>query len=36
VTPLPANVSFAGSMLIAGAIVLSRYCRTLTLQIERR
>jgi hypothetical protein len=36
VTQLPAGVSFAGSLLIAGAIVLSRYCRKLTDQIERR
>ena len=32
----PTGVSFAGSLLLAGAIVLSRYCRTLTLRIERR
>jgi hypothetical protein len=29
-------VSFGGSLLLAGAIVLSRYCRKFTLQIERR
>jgi hypothetical protein len=33
---LPAAVSFSGSLLIAGAFVLSRYCRKLTLKIERR
>jgi hypothetical protein len=36
VTQLPAAVSFTGSLLLAGAIVLSRYCRKFTLQIERR
>lgn len=35
-TQLPAGVSFAGSLLLAGAIVLSLFCRKLTLQIERR
>lgn len=35
-TGLPPGMSFAGSVLIAGAIVLSRYCRKLTLRIERR
>lgn len=35
-TSLPPGVSFTGSVLIAGAIVLSRYCRRLTLRIERR
>ena len=33
---LPATVSLAGSLLMAGAFVLSRYCRKFTLQIERR
>ena len=33
---LPAGASFTGSLLLAGAIVLSRSCRKLTLQIERR
>ena len=33
---LPAGVSFGGSVLIAGALVLSRYCGKFTLQIERR
>jgi hypothetical protein len=36
VTRLPVGVSFSGSLLLAGAIVLSRYCRKLTLEIERR
>jgi hypothetical protein len=36
VTRLPAGVSFGGSLLLAGAILLSRYCRKFTLQIERR
>jgi len=35
-TRLPPGISFAGSLLVAGAIVLSRYCSKLTLQIERR
>jgi hypothetical protein len=34
--PLPAGVSFGGSLLLASAFVLSRYCRRLTLHIERR
>lgn len=34
--PLSAGVSFIGSLLLAGAIVLSHCCRKLTLQIERR
>ena len=33
---LAAGVSFGGSLLLAGAIVLSRYFRKLTLQIDRR
>jgi hypothetical protein len=33
---MPAGVSFGGSVLIAGAILLSRYCRKFTRQIERR
>jgi hypothetical protein len=36
VTRLPVGVSFAGSLLLAGAIILSCYCRKLTLRIERR
>jgi hypothetical protein len=36
VTQLPAGVSFAGTLLLAGAIILSRCCRALTLKIERR
>jgi hypothetical protein len=36
VTRLPSGVSFGGSALIAGAILLSRYCRRFTLQIDRR
>jgi hypothetical protein len=36
VTRLPAGESFGGSLLLASAIVLSRYCRKFTLQIERR
>jgi hypothetical protein len=36
VTRLPASVSFSGSLLLSFAIVLSRYCRKFTLQIERR
>ena len=35
-THLPAAVSFAASLLLAGAIVLSSYCRKFTLPIERR
>jgi hypothetical protein len=33
---LPAGVSFGGSLLLASAFVLSRYCLRFTLQIERR
>jgi len=33
---LPAAVSFGGTLLLATAFVLSRYCRRLTLHIERR
>jgi hypothetical protein len=36
VTQLPAGVSFAGSLLLGAAIVLSRYCRKFTLRIDRR
>jgi hypothetical protein len=36
VTQLPAGVSFAGSLLIGAAIVLSHFCRKFTQQIERR
>jgi hypothetical protein len=36
VSRVPAGVSFGGSVLIAGAILLSRYCRKFTHQIERR
>jgi hypothetical protein len=35
-TQVPPGVSFAGSLLLAGAIILSRYCRKFTLRIERR
>ena len=35
-TGLPAGVSFAASLLLAGSFVLSRYCRQFTLRIERR
>jgi hypothetical protein len=35
-TQLHPGMSLGGSLLIAGAIVLSAYCRKLTLQIERR
>lgn len=33
---LPAEISFGGSLLLASSFVLSRYCRKLTLHIERR
>jgi hypothetical protein len=36
VSRLPSEVSFGGALLLASAFVLSRYCRKLTLQIERR
>lgn len=35
-TQLPAGVSFAGALALAAAIILSRFCRKFTLEIERR